>query len=263
MGNSSTKASLLTSLRAFLARYRTQVLVTLAVLGALTLIAAQVFPGFQSWLLKLGVVQYLTLLILIDVAAAQDHFLSQQGAKPVEVWQNQDDAMPHLIPRVAGCGRADLLEYAGSTTLPLIRALCRERVRFRLLVKHPKTIHGLQRHRMVTTLDTLYNSIFDDYPVEFEIRCYRQPFSLRARRLGDSVLELGWLTADRKRQSAYGHVNPSITLDLKRGENAYFVEFFERTFEDLWSAEDTADGRSVLEEFEKEVEAPKPFDDGG
>ena len=116
----------------------------------------------------------------------------------------------------------------------------------RLLVKHPETVVGIQRQRMLATLDTLYNSIFDNYTGSFEIRCYRLPFTLRGRRLGREVLELGWLTPDIQRQTAYGHANPLILVDLSTKRNEHLQMFFDRTFNDYWKDDKTEDGRAVL-----------------
>jgi hypothetical protein len=117
----------------------------------------------------------------------------------------------------------------------------------RILVKHPDTVEGMQKQRMITTLDTIYNSIYEDgCPARVELRCYRQPFSLRGRRFGKKLLELGWLTVDAKRQMAFGHSNPSIVVDLTTTENEYLLRFFERTFDDLWNDPTTEDGKKVL-----------------
>jgi hypothetical protein len=231
--------------KAFLDRHRVQALATFAVIVALTFIAAQILPPVQQFVLKRGVIQYATLLLVLDLAVSV--FL-QQAPGRTRLSQNQDESLPRLIEAVPHCRTdgVDLLEYAGATTLPLIRDIQREGVPLRMLVKHPDTVSGLQKQRMITTLDTLYNSIFDGYTGKFEVRCYRLPFNVRGRRLGGEVLELGWLTTDLKRQSAYGHSNPSVIADLSTKSNEYLREFFDRTFSDLWTAADTEDGRAVL-----------------
>lgn len=122
----------------------------------------------------------------------------------------------------------------------------------RMLVKHPATVSGLQRHRMITTLDTLYNSIFENCPADCEIRCYRLPFNMRGRRMGREMLEIGWLTSDVRRQTAYGHSNPCVLVDLTSSKNEYLREFFDRTFTDIWNAPDTEDAREVLEQLPPE-----------
>ena len=119
----------------------------------------------------------------------------------------------------------------------------------RMLIKHPDTVAGLQRERTVGTLEIIFDSIFENYQGKFEVRCYCLPFNLRGRRLGKKLLELGWLTTDAKRQTAYGHQNPSVIVDLSTKRNDYLLEFFNRSFDDLWNASDTEDAQAVLSRF--------------
>lgn len=231
---------------AFRERYRIQTSVALAVLAALTFIAAEFVPAIQQFILTTGLLQYITLVVLLDLAAS---IYVMQRPPVTRIARNQDESMPRLLEAVPHCrtNSVDLLEYAGATTLPLIRAVRREGVPMRMLVKHPETVDGLQRQRNLTTLDTICNSIFDDYRSSFEIRCYRLPYTLRGRRLGNELLELGWLTPDVKRKTAFGHGNPSLIADLSNKNNEHLRIFFDTTFETLWNDGGTEDGRAVLE----------------
>lgn len=244
---SATDLTILGRLNRFLDRYRSKALTFLAVLVVLALIASKVFPSFGAFLTSNNVVPYLTLLLVIDLSLL---LYSQNNAvgDGVDRFRDQDESLPALIAAVSSCrkSRIDLIEYAGGSALPLIREIQRRRIPVRILVKHPDTVSGVQRLRMTSTLDTFYNSIFAQSD-DFEIRCYRLPYSVRARRFGNSFLELGWLTPDPKRQTAYGHGNPSIMVDLKVVENQTFEEFFDRSFDTLWEAQDTEDGRAVLD----------------
>ncbi len=238
-----------TRLTQFVGRYRRQTLLAIAVCVSLLVLAAQVVPEVQLFLISSGIIPFLTLLAVLDLSAAVHAAIR----KPTfEIASNQDRSLPTLIESVPACRAesADLLEYAGATTLPLIRAIRREHVPLRILVKHPETVDGLQRQRMITTLDTLYTSVFEDYRGQYEIRCYRQPYSLRGRMLGSRLLELGWLTPDPKRQTAFGHANPSLLIDLTAGDHRELRSFFERTFEELWTAPDTVDALAVLNSYQ-------------
>lgn len=234
---------------AFRDQHRVHVSGALAVIATLTLMASEIFPKVHDIVQKNQVIEYVILFVVLDLAVSI-HLLKGHGA--AHLARNQDESLTHLIEAVHHCrtGGVDLLEYAGSTTLPLIRAIQREGVPMRMLVKHPDTVAGLQRQRMITTLDTLFNSIFENHQSYFEVRCYRMPFCVRGRRLGQEVLELGWLTPDTKRQTAYGHSNPSVVVDLSTKSSDFVREFFERTFEDLWKADDTEDARVVLQRIQ-------------
>lgn len=243
-----------TRLRELLDRYRVQASISLAILTALTLLASEIFPKVQEFVFHSGVLQYVTLMVVLDLAVS---VYLRQAPPIIQLAKNQDESLSHLVGSIPHCRAegADLLEFAGATTLPLIRAIQRERVQLRMLVKHPETVGGLQKQRMIATLDTIYNSIFEHNNNGFEIRCYRAPFTLRARRLGSEVLELGWLTPDLKNHTAFGHANPCLIADLSTRSNDYLRAFFDKTFDDLWTSEDTEDGRAVLNRLKPVAEA--------
>lgn len=236
-------------LRDLIERYRVAALRIFAVATVCALAADQIWPTFHDFIVQNGIVQYATLLLVIDLTISV--YLIKRP-EDVRMAENQDESMPQLIAEVGRCrgDGIDLLEYAGQTTLPLIRAIQKEGVAMRLLVKHPETIAGLQRTRMITTLDTIFNSIYEGQVTGCEVRCYRASYGLRGRRLGYKVLELGWLTVDAKRQTAFGHANPSVVADLSLHSNDYLRSFFDRTFENLWTACDTEDAREVLARLE-------------
>jgi hypothetical protein len=151
-------------------RYHTQTAVALAVLAIVAFSVAEVSPIVQDYVLKSGLIQYLILIVLLDLTVGMQ--LSQRQAT-TSLAKNQDETMQRLIEAVPHCRTdgVDLLEYAGATTLPLIRAIKREGVPMRMLVQHPDAIEGMQRQRNIATLDTLYNSIFANYrESSFEIR---------------------------------------------------------------------------------------------
>jgi hypothetical protein len=230
-------------------RYHTQTSIALIVLAVIVFTVAQLDPTFQEYISKTGLIQYLVLIVLLDLAI--DLHLSQRPAS-MTMAKNQDETMPKLIEAVSHCKAdgVDLLEYAGATTLPLIRAIQREGATLRILVKHPDTIVGLQKQRMITTLDTIFNSIYtNNTGSTLEVRCYRLPFTLRARRLGKVLLELGWLTHDIAGKTAYGHGNPSVLADLSANQNEHLLAFFNKTFNDYWADQSTEDGKAVLNRY--------------
>lgn len=240
------ETTILSRLKNFIDQYRARALVLLGTSAAFVLIASEVFPEAQEYLTKSNIVSLLTLIIVIDIAYAINTI---QLKESLHFASNQDEALEFLLPLISDCTQADLIEYAGSTPLPIIRQIQRERIPIRILVKHPDTLQGLQKSRSITTLDTLYNSVFKDHTGDYEIRCYRLPFSLRGRHLHGKILELGWLTPDYKNQTAFGHSNPTTLIDLPDKRNEYLLDFFNRTFSDYWNHTDTEDGHNVLQSY--------------
>jgi hypothetical protein len=235
---------LLRQLQTMRDRYRVHTAVAVAVVASLFVFVAPFIPAFATY-----VYSYVTLLIVLDIAAVME------VRRDVRFVANQDESADELLSAVAGCRQADLIEYAGATTLPLIRCIQRENVPMRLLVKHPDTVDGLQRQRMITTLDTLYNSIFAGQTGKYEIRCYRLPYSLRGRHLHGRIIELGWLTPDPERQTAFGHANPSALVTVPGTPKEYLKEFFDRTFNIYWEHNETEDGLAVLTRLQARPEA--------
>lgn len=225
-------------------KYRDQSLKIIAILVTIIAIASQVFPEVQEYIIKNGVINYITLLLVIDLAVFIE---SKKSDSSVNVFGNQDESMDILISKIQGSQKIDLLEYAGVTTLPLIRAIRRYNIPVRILIKHPDTVEGMQRQRTIATIDTLYNSVFDDYQGRFEIRCYRLPYTLRARYFHGKLLELGWLTPDLARRTTYGSGNPLILFNLLEKGNDHVREFFNRTFKDYWEHQDTEDAKLALQ----------------
>lgn len=231
---------------ALMAAWRLRVVTVLAILTLAVGIAGQIFDSVQEILVDRNIVGYLTLLVVIDIAA-QGIGNARESSRDAAA--NQDFASPQLEAAASksGKGEAQFLEYAGQTTLPIIRAAVRGRRPIRILVKHPETIEGtVQRQRSVSTLDTLLTQVFVNYPISWEIRCYKLPYSLRGRKIGNDLLEVGWLTPDPARASCHGHDNPSLLMHPGASENIQFLDMFDRTFQELWEHADSEDAALVL-----------------
>lgn len=242
------KITLIGRFNKFREKYKVQSYATIAVIITIALLLGQILPTVKKYISDSGLLNYIILLVLLDLSSSV--YLYKRSSSIITT-KNQDEGMPKLISEISKykCNSADLLEYAGMTTLSLIRELCRKNIEVRILVKHPDTISGIQKSRMISTLDSLYNSIFKDYSGSFEVRCYKLPHSLRGRRIGTDLLELGWLTPDYKNESAFGHTNPSVQIDLTFNYNNHFLVFFNKTFDDLWNHKETEDGLVVFNKF--------------
>lgn len=202
---------------------------------------------FKEWLSVnelIFIYLYLILMVAVDISIT----INSNKNNSIEIKEKQDKSIPVLIDYVQKCKSSetcDLLEYAGQTSLPLIREINDKGNRIRILIQHPDNLTGNQKLLSITNLNTLYNTIFYD-STKFEIRCYRQPYTLKGRKIGNKILELGWLTPNIKNQTAFGHGNPSILIDLSVRKNDCFLVFFEKTFNDLWNDSQTEDGKTVL-----------------
>lgn len=246
----NTKTTWYSKIIEFYKKNSRRISVFLIIIILVAWILAQNISVIEDWVIKSGLLQTLILLVVLDISAS---IYSQGATLPITMEEKQDISMPKLIDYVKKCNvtkeKADLLEYAGATTLPLIRAIKEQGLEIRILVQHPDKLTGSQKQRSITTLDTLYNSIFNDYSTKYEIRCYKYPYTLRGRKIGNKILELGWLTPNIKQFTAFGHDNPSILVDLSIKKNDYLTSFFNKTFQDLWNDTQTEDGGVVLEKY--------------
>jgi hypothetical protein len=226
-------------------RYQRTVLGALIVLASVSFLAAQVIKPVNEFLTSTGVLTYLTLIAVLDIALTVSRMAMPTSR--LSVGKEQDEILQDLLSAADGSRgeSADLLEYAGVSTAPLIRRLREADVSMRILIKHPATCGAYQRRRTQANIESLYGSVLDGY-AKFEIRCYRASFGLRGRRIGTSFLELGWLTHDFKRDTAYGRANPSVHFNPKNDGGNPLIGFFDKTFEELWGHPETVDARSTL-----------------
>ena len=154
------------SFRSLRQKYQSRVTIVLVIIAIVVYSLEEISPSVEEYVVKSGLLEYIILIILLDIG-----YFIYRFEKPatMNVAHNQDETMPKLIEVVPLCRSTgiDLLEYAGFTTLPLIRAVQREGVHMRMLVKHPDTVDKIQAQRTITTLDTIYNSIFCKQPIRF------------------------------------------------------------------------------------------------
>lgn len=231
-------------------KYREQTLVAFAIISTVVLILSEIIPSLRHFLSEASVIEYATLLLVIDVALAL-HSLRRQS-QPLRVHSSQADSAAELSAVASQCRgeTVDLLEFAGMNALQLIRALRASEANIRMLMKHPDSVVGAQRDRAMDMILLLQLTLFVDYKGSFKLRCYRAPYSLRGRRLGDRLLELGWLTPSGDPEFVHGYDNPSILLDPMERSSAALVDFFSRSFEELWSDSETLDAVAVLREYQ-------------
>jgi hypothetical protein len=127
----------------FVDHYKVPALGGLALVALVAGIVGQFVPRVQNFLTAKDVVAYLTLLVVIDFAITDRR---RQEENSVSFAENQDESLPILIQAVEAAKNqpVDLLEYAGQTTLPLIRCVQKAGCPVRILMKHPDTVAGLQ-----------------------------------------------------------------------------------------------------------------------
>jgi hypothetical protein len=229
-------------------RYAHWIALVLGGIVILGFILGHAIPPLTHALIESQALNVIILIVLLDISVAlADVVRAQRG---IEIARDQPADTDLLLDRLAELRvrDADLLEYSAVTVEEIVRRLKSSGCRLRILVKHPDTVAGHQRLRILGSLQQYFSLVLDDYRDKAEIRCYREQASLRGRRFGGSVINVGWYTPDIAAPglSVRGHTNPLITADLSTPEGQHLLRMFSGLFEALWDAPTTEDGREVL-----------------
>jgi hypothetical protein len=137
---------------------------------------------------------------------------------------------------------ADLLEFSGDNVRALLRKLAEAGTEVRLLLRHPDSVGRTQREKIISTYSYLKEHIFDAVQGSFQVRFYRTAATVRGRRLDTHLLNVGWYTPDISADGRIseweivGHLNPTITGDLRTSAGQALNEMFSRTFDGLWGS---------------------------
>jgi hypothetical protein len=112
----------------------------------------------------------------------------------------------------------------------------------RLLLRDPDSVGEFQRHRILATVKHVHRFIPSEGPGRIEMRTYPYVSSLRGRRFGNSFVVVGWYTPDLQNSGILGemeimgHCNPTVIATAMSEEGQRLVEFFDKTFESLWTS---------------------------
>ena len=160
------------------------------------------------------------------------------------------DLIDHTKPR-----RADLIEFTTDTIHEIVDDLVAKKYTIRLLVKHPEGLTKFQKVRLKSRLDDLDRRTLDKHPdmrSKVQIRCYRQPASLRGRKLDDKVINVGWYTPKVGEVQVNGDGNPLVTASFDTPEGRHLGAMFDEAFKDLWGDPGTVDWQEVLNQLRTE-----------
>lgn len=174
----------------------------------------------------------------------------------------------YLKPEITerGADRVYMLEYSGQNARGTLTAAIHAEATVYLLLKHPSAAEELnfrQKHRVLRSIQDIYedHGRYDD----LHIRFYESPAALRARRIDNRVISLGWYTSDVRQgreHEIWGHNNISFILKNEEMDDFREVaEWFRDVFWRLWDEETTdteyLSSTDHLEEWIEEDEREK------
>lgn len=164
-----------------------------------------------------------------------------------------------------------MIEFSSATVCEdIIGKMVRKGCKIHLLICHPNKIHNVyQLDRIRATINNLEGLLAETKDKNnLEIRCYKNPASIRGRLFGDKTICVGWYTYGIKVITGYKNLDPAvlskrlpydifgdknnlIMADPKTKEGKMLEAMFSRTFDDLW--ENSIPLQSI--EYENELNA--------
>jgi len=215
-------------------------------------------------LVERQLVNVLLFLLVVNTLLYLDRLARQLGVAGlrgiVRVSPDQGSDTPAMVAAVEALapGTARFVEFSGYTVLDLITEVLRRGWDVELLVKHPESVGHIQRNTVLMVLQRLELLTTVDIPGSkdrLHVKCYRANASLRGRKLGDKLVNLGWYTPTFLRDQegnpleVLGHANPLITARVDAPEGRCFGRMFDRVFQELWEDPSTVDWQEVLKKL--------------
>jgi len=130
---------------------------------------------------------------------------------------------------------AYLIEYSTATIRPLLEKLREKNFSINLLLFDPEfAVSDEQRGSIAHGLSTMRQD-FKGYE-KLTVKRYRTPASLRGRRIGDDLINVGWYTYDLRDEEVCvrGHNNTMLLADAQTAQGRKLRAMFDRTFDALW-----------------------------
>lgn len=197
----------------------------------------------------------LVVLTVISWALLRDRIARVQSPE-ADTWISRDQAedtprLQQLLEQFPRYEAADFLEYSCNHAWPLVnRAVKDAGCQIRILLRHPEGQGSAQKRWIEGSLMRLKRDYLDVHPGRIEVRCYREPASLRGRRFEPYVINVGWYTpyVDNEDQ-VLGHKNPLITARLTSEEGLKLSRMFAGLFNALWHSPSTASAEEVLRDM--------------
>jgi hypothetical protein len=143
-----------------------------------------------------------------------------------------------------------MIEYSASTVDTIIHDAIVEGAKVKLLLKHPNsTIPDNQPSKILSQVRTMHSDL--GATEDIQIRFYKPPAGVRARKFDDDLINCGWYTyqmSDQRGTHLKGHINPTILVTSDEKDDYRQVnQMFERIFENLWTNSDTLEDLYEIE----------------
>ena len=234
-----------------------------SVIGAVIVAGLLIFGPLLDLLLPTqpNIMIAVTILILTSVGWLLLDYLSEvkRLIKPAEIrfYPNQEEADRELRAFIdsARPGEADLLECSSATVYQnIISPLVTRGNKIRLLIQNPKVARGrfgpsAREERRIC--DQFAITLGSEPPVasydKLRIRFYSEVPSLRGRKFGNKLINVGWYTYDLRPEETpvetnpvqiHGHNNPLLSIASTEKDFDIIESMFSKVFKNLWDSAD-------------------------
>lgn len=135
-----------------------------------------------------------------------------------------------------------MIEYSGSTVDTIIHNAVLESAEVKLLLKYPHdTITDNHPDKILSNIKLLQSELGN--AKNLQVRLYKAPAGLRARKFDDDLINCGWYTyqvSDNRGAHMKGHINPTILVTSDEQEEYRDLnQMFDRVFDSLWKSGET------------------------
>lgn len=135
-----------------------------------------------------------------------------------------------------------MIEYSGSTVDSIIQDAVLEGAEVKLLLKYPyNTITDNHPSKILGQIKLLQSDL--GTAENLQIRFYRAPAGLRARKFDEDLINCGWYTyqvSDKRGPHVKGHINPTVLVTSDQKEDYRDLnQMFDRVFNSLWESGET------------------------
>jgi hypothetical protein len=156
---------------------------------------------------------------------------------------------------------ARLLEYTTSSIKDILDALDKNNYKTKILIHHPENAINRFQERKIWTAICDFHIYLEKYSDNFEIRCYKNIASLRARHIGENISVGHYLyhnfkdSEEQDYEDILGHLYPMITYNEHTSEGKIVLNFFNKYFDKLWDCSESIDEicKRCKDEYRKKV----------
>lgn len=168
------------------------------------------------------------------------HLNLNNGRSPIIICANDDANVDRVIKYIDAntMTKARMIQCTGDMVKRVIEKLIEKNIKVELLLQHPsKALNSYNLEKMAL----FHHRVKIDFKnsQNLTIRYYEEPASVKAIKLDDKFLQMGWYTYHIRSSTdnspwLYGHSNSAVTIRADHAEVRDLSTTFDNVFQALW-----------------------------